>query len=498
MRGRGSRARRRHAARVGACALLLAAGLTLAIATGAGASGDTIALSFSPGQPSGTTPLTVTASGSTSTAGEMVIVAVVPVATGCPSNPAGVSGDLWIDQQQSAAGPFTAQSLARHIEHGSYDICGWLVPETGSESTVLASATPVPLTVSNPDSLTLSVAPAELTDGGSTTVSVGGVADVDNPEVYVTEQPAADGGCAASPALSHGAPLPDYDPAFVNYGGFSDSESEYPGEGSGGTDALAPGRYTLCAWLIDADGSTSQPLAPVASAAVTLLAPSGTLAFSLPELVRAGRRFTIGADTSTPAADVGLYVDLKPLPAHGPICASSHSLEPHDAQLVIDDSHSAATTVKAQLRRGGVYVACAWLEWPHGTVDGPFSGRIVALSGHQRPRLYAGGTSQRLRSAEAISFETVDGQVVDLAYHARFACSRRGHATTRPVYETAFPEFGLGARGAFADTFVQGSDRAVISGRIGARRARGSFSETYPSGGYECRSGKVSFTARRR
>jgi hypothetical protein len=477
---------------------LLALGAALVAATPAGAAGDSLALTFSPSHPSGTTRVTITATGSTSATHELVIVAVVPAVGGCPNDYQNVPGGFWIDQDVSAAGPITppVESIPRHTEHGSYDICGWLVQQTEPNPTVVARAAPVPMTVSNPDSLKLSVGAPALTDGGSTTVSVNGVADVQNPEVFVTEKPAADGGCAASPALDHGTPVADYDPAFVNYGTFSDSETEDPGVGKGGPDALAPGRYSLCAWLIDADGSTSAALAPVATATVTLVPPTGTLAFSLPELVRAGSRFAIAGDLSTTAADVGLYVDLKPLPAHGPPCAASQSLEPRSAKLVVDDSHAASTNVSTTVRRDGVYIACAWLEWPHGTIDGPFEGRTVALAGHQRPAAYGGRTSQAARGA-GISFEIADGQVVELTYHARYTCSRRGHATTHPVYATTFPAFGVGRRGAFADRFVQGSDRANVSGRLHGRDFRGQFSEAYRSGGYSCRSGRVSFTAHR-
>jgi hypothetical protein len=482
---------------LGSAVLLAGIVALLADAAPAGASADALTLSFSPAHPSGITRVTITATGSTSAADELVIVAVAPAAGGCPNEYQNAPGGFWIDQQVTNPGPITnVQSVPRQVEHGSYDICGWLVQQTEPTPTVVATATPVPMTVSNPDSLTLSVGQPALTDGGSTTVSVKGVADVQNPEVFVTEKPAAEGGCAASPALDHGTPLADYDPAFVNYGTFSDSETEFPGEGKSGPDALAPGRYTLCGWLIDADGSTTAPLAPAASAAVTLVPPAGTLAFSLPELVRAGSRFAVSADLSTAAGDVGLYLDLKPMPAHGPACAASQSLEPRAAQLVIDDGHAPSTSVSAKLRRAGVYVACAWLEWPHGTIDGPFVGRTVALASGQRAAAYGGRTSQRARGT-GISFEIADGQVVDLTYHARFACSRHGRATTHPVYATTFPAFAVGHGGAFADRFVQGSDHATVSGRIHGRTARGQLSETYPSDGFECRSGKVSFTAHR-
>jgi hypothetical protein len=475
---------------------MLAGLALLAQAAPAAASGDSLSLSFSPAHPSGTTPVTVTASGSTSVANELVIVEAVPSATGCPTDYQNPPAGFWMNQEVSNAGSFTnVESIARRTEHGSYDVCGWLVQQTEPSATVVATATPVPMTVSNPDSLTLSVSPSAITDGGSTRVSAEGVADVQNPEVFVTEKQS--GGCGASPAADRGTPVPDYDPAFVNFGSFNDSQTEFPGIGKSGADALPPGRYQLCGWLIDADGGTTVPLAPVATTTVTLRPLTGTLAFSVPELVRAGDRFMVSADQSTPAADVGLYLDLKPLPAHRRPCAATHSLEPRSAQLVINDGHAPTTTVSAKLTRGGVYIACAWLEWPHGTIDGPFVGRIVALTAHQRPAAYGGHTSQGLRGADGISFDVVDAQVVDLTYHARFTCSKPGHNATHPVYATTFPAFAAGNRDTFADTFLQGTDRALVSGRIDGRHARGDFSETYESGGYTCRSGRVSFAARR-
>lgn len=464
-------------------------------AASAGAASNSLTLSFSPGDPSGITPVTVTANGSTATAGEYLIVAVVPASTGCPSQYENVSGGYWINQQMQAAGTFTpVHSAARQLEHGSYEICGWLADSSSGPPVLNVAA---PMAVSNPDALSLSVSPSAVTDGDSATVSVNGVADVDNPEVYVTEKPAADGGCAANPGADTGMPLSGYDPASVTFGTFSDSATEVPGSGSGGPDALPPGRYELCAWLMDADGSSTVPLAPVASAKITLQAPIGSLAYSVPELVHAGTKFAITAAVSTTAADVGLYLDYKPLPLSGAPCASTQSLEPTDAQLVINDGHQASTDVSARVRRSGVYVACAWLEWPHGTVDGPFAGRFVVLSKHQRPLVFSGSTSQRPRVARAISLETVDQQVVDLTYRARFSCTRRGRRTTHPIYATTFPAFGSDPGGAFLESFVQGTDVASIGGRLGARSAHGTFREAYSSRGYECRSGLVSFSARR-
>jgi hypothetical protein len=494
---RGSGARGRWT-RPWAWVLPLAVGVSLAFAGSASASGDSIAISPpSPAHPSGTTSLTITVTGTASSGNDLVLAAVVPEAGGCPTQYANPPGGYWIDAPVSSSGSFEpVSSIPRHLEHGSYDICAWLVEQTQPTATVAATATPVPLTVSNPDSLSVSVTPAALVDGASANVSVSGVADVEDPEVYVTEKPASEGGCAAAPSLDRGTPLADYDPAFVNYDGFSDSQTEYPGNGKSGPDALPPGRYTLCGWLIDADGSTTQPLAPAAETTVTLLPPAGTLAFSVPELVQAGSRFSVAADLSTAAADVGVYLDLKPLPARGPTCAASQSLEPRAAQLVIDDGHATSATASAKVRSAGVYIACAWLEWPHGTIDGPFSGRFVALGRHQRPVEYSGGTSQRLRHA-GIVLQAVDGQVVNLTYHARFACSKRGHKTSYPVYSTTFPAFGLSKGGAFADTFIQGNDHAKVTGRLRGRSTHGTFSEAYTSGGYACRSGTVSFTARR-
>src|ERR1700685_4525238 len=232
-------------------------------APSAGASSNSLTLSFSPSDPSGITPVTVTANGSTATAGEYLIVAVVPASTGCPSQYENISGGYWINQQMQPAGTFTVNSAARQLKHESYDICGWLA-DSSSVPPVLGVA--AAMAVSNPDTLSLSVSSPAVTDGDSTTVSVDGVADVDNPDVYVTEKPAADGGCAANPGADTGMPWSGYDPASVTFGTFSHSETDVPGSGSSGPDALPAGAYELCGWLMDADGSSTRPLAPVAPA----------------------------------------------------------------------------------------------------------------------------------------------------------------------------------------------------------------------------------------
>jgi hypothetical protein len=469
-------------------------GATLGAAP-AGAASDSLTLTFSPDPASGVTPVTVTASGSTAAAGESLYVAVVPAASGCPSQYENAPEGYWIDQQEQSAGTFSAvHSVARQLEHGSYDICGWLAQSSTGPNAPTATAS---MTISNPDKLTLSASQSMLTDGASTTLSVAGVADVETPEVYVTEKPAADGGCAANPAADDGVPLPGYDPRPVTYGTFSNSGSDTPGSGSSGPDALPPGRYELCGWLMDADGSTTEPLAPVASITINLLPPTGRLAYSVPELVRISAKFAITAAFSTKATDVGLYLDYKLLPKKGSPCAATQSLEPKTAQLLIDDGHAASATVSARVPRAGVYVACAWLEWPHGTVDGPFAGRFVVLSKHQRPVAFSGDTSQRPSLSHAISYETVDDQVVDLTYRARFTCTRHKRRTTHPVYATTFPAFGTERGGAFLESLVQGTDVASIGGRLGASSGRGTFREAYSSRGFKCHSGVVAFTTRR-
>ena len=470
-------------------------------APGAAAAPDAIKLSISPGNANGLTPITITATGSTSTANELVIASVSPAASGCPSSYTNPSGGFWINQSEAATGNFTAQSPAQHLEHGSYLACGWVV-SSSQPPTVLAQ-TDTAFTVANTDSLALAVSPVAVTDGASATVSVHGIADVESPEVFVTEKPASPGGCGAYPGADHGTPVPDFDPALESFGSFSGSALEYPGTGGGGQlDALAPGRYVLCGWLIDADGSSSVPLARAAPAYVTLLAPTGTLAYSVPELVSARRRFAVTANISSSASDVSLYLDLKRPPAKGPLCAASPAREPRGAKFVIDGRRAARITTHAHLARAGVYVACAWLDWPHGTIDGPFPGRLIVVARHQHPVEYLGITSQRLerkqlRSNYPISFATIDGQIVNLSYFARYTCTKPGSRPTHPIYSTTFPAFAISSHHRFLVPFDQGTDRASIGGKLTGKRARGSFSESYTSGGYSCSAGSVTFTARR-
>jgi hypothetical protein len=213
-------------------------------------------------------------------------------------------------------------------------------------------------------------------------------------------------------------------------------------------------------------------------------------------------RLPIEMSYDTSASDVTLYLDLKRLPSHGRLCAGSHAADRGALQTIALTTPSRRTTSAVRVSAPGVYVACAWLEWPHGTIDGPFSGRFVVAGRHQRATLYYGFTSQKipqskLRSSDPIVFETIDGQIVNLSYFARYTCTRAGKPPTHPIYTTSFPAFGQSSAAFFGYTFVSGSDRAVLRGHFGRRASTGTLSESYTSGGYRCRSGTLRFTARR-
>jgi hypothetical protein len=253
--------------------------------------------------------------------------------------------------------------------------------------------------------------------------------------------------------------------------------------------ALAPGVPSATA---------ESGLTPAASAP----APMGTLAYSLPELVVAHKRFSIAMSYTSSANDVTMYLDLKPLPAHGRLCGRTHAADQGAAATLSANVAGVRTRTLLTLTTPGVWVACAWLEWPHGAIDGPFPGRFVVAGSHQRATLYYGVTSQRLprsklKSSYPIAFQAIDGQIVNLAYFARYRCTRPGRPVSHPIYSTSFPAFGLHSPTGFGFTFAQGSDRAVISGQLTRRHATGTLSEMYTSGGYQCRSGAVRFTAQR-
>jgi hypothetical protein len=241
-------------------------------------------------------------------------------------------------------------------------------------------------------------------------------------------------------------------------------------------------------------------LTPGVTVGTSAPVPTGTLAYSLPELVVADKRFSIAMSYTSSATDVTMYLDLKPLPAHGRKCGSTLARD-HGAVATLSAAVTGVrTSTVMTLTTPGVWVACAWLEWPHGTIDGPFPGRFVVAGRHQRATLYYGVTSQRLpraklKSSYPIVFQAIDGQIVNLAYFARYRCTLPGRPSSHPIYSTSFPAFGLRSPTGFGFTFEQGSDRAVIHGQLTRRHATGTLSETYTSGGYQCRSGAVTFTA---
>jgi hypothetical protein len=468
------------------------------LATAASASADTLVVSSSPSNPTGVTPITITASLPEATAmGSILEVIVNPAGQSCPADPSGDSNPPAILEAVNFGGAGSISSAPFTLEHGSYTVCGWL---TNSGTVIPAQAQ---LAVANSDKLAFASVPSSVVDGATTPLSLTGIADVQGPVVYVTRKPAANGSCAANPSADTGTPLSGLDPATATFGSFSSSASVALGGGVEGPDSEPPGAYLLCAWLMDSAGSKTVPIAAPASATVTLVAPSGTLAYSLGgQLVSAGSPFSVTTSFSTTASDVTLYLDFKPLPASGRLCASTRAADRGVVKTITSTLANHRTTSSVRLAKPGVYIACAWLAWPHGTVDGPFPGRLVVAASHQRPELYYGVTSQKiprskLKSSYPIAFEAIDGQIINLAYFARYTCTLRGKPSSHPIYSTSFPAFGMSSATRFADTFVTGSDHASISGHRRRRRATGTLSESYESGGYTCRSGTVTFSARR-
>ncbi len=269
-----------------------------------------------------------------------------------------------------------------------------------------------------------------------------------------------------------------------------------------GVQALVVGLVLAALALASGAGAPSATAESRPSPTASPPAPTGTLAYSLPELVVAQERFSIAMRYSSSATDVTMYLDLKPLPAHGRLCGRTHASDHGAVATLTGNVAGVRTSAPMKLTTPGVWVACAWLEWPHGTIDGPFPGRFVVAGAHQRATLYYGVTSQRLpraklKSSYPIAFQAIDGQIVNLAYFARYRCTRPGKPASHPIYSTSFPAFGLRSQTGFRFTFAQGTDQAVISGRLSRRHATGTLSEMYTSGGYQCSSGAVTFTAQR-
>jgi hypothetical protein len=171
-------------------------------------------------------------------------------------------------------------------------------------------------------------------------------------------------------------------------------------------------------------------------------------------------------------------------------------------KLVVSHKPGRKITMPVTLGAGGAYVACAWLEWPGGTIDGPFDGRVVVARPGQHARFWCGTTSQRLRPAQIhhsscpVSFETIDGQVVYLSYWAQFTCTAPGHKTSHKTYQTSFPVFGMSSRSTFSGHYDQGTDVAAASARLKRKRGHGTLSESYTSGGFSCASGVIGFKVR--
>jgi len=104
---------------------------------------------------------------------------------------------------------------------------------------------------------------------------------------------------------------------------------------------------------------------------------------------------------------------------------------------------------------------------------------------------FSGKTSQKLGITLVLH-----GQMLDMHYAAMYSCTGGGRPS-RPQ-PTDVVDAVL-HHGSWSGSETVGHNDVVhTSGKIVGRTATGNFSETYTSrGGHICRSGKVSFTARR-
>jgi hypothetical protein len=149
-------------------------------------------ITLSPSDPTGVTPITVTATvGDSHPSDSTVEVIVNPASEHCPSDPSSDPNQVVVGPNQPpvSSSPFT-------LEHGDYNVCGWVL----DPSNAVVEHDHVALTIANPDAISLALPASTVVDGTMATLTATGVVDVQNAALYVTRKPAADDDCAANPA----------------------------------------------------------------------------------------------------------------------------------------------------------------------------------------------------------------------------------------------------------------------------------------------------------
>ncbi|MGO9752134.1 MAG: hypothetical protein ACLP22_11635 [Solirubrobacteraceae bacterium] len=490
-------------------AVVVLAATVVALAGAPAASADSLSLSVSPGDPTDSSGVTVTASGTVddpSGGGIVVLYSSSDQASSCPAIPANDSVGQSISPNatgvQGAFGPL--QGTAQPLPLGTYLLCGWITDNsTGMPSTQPVSTT---FTVTAADTIALA-APEDAIEGQAFDIDVSGDAYDASAVIDATYKPPG-GACAPTPAADTGTVTasslgPGGDPAYT-----TTAASQLQ---------LDAGSYLACVWLLDAPSGAVLAHDSAVFAVHTL---GATVALRFPARVDAGEEIPVNASADLPAnVSTTVVVDVLQT-GTGTQCASNPDAEPTSVVQVLSESLTdtqvpsgsvSTSDGEASFNNPGTYLVCAWLlnGWSSAThpatVAGPSTGTITALA----PMVYRGRTSRRYPIA--VTVEPAEGLVSVISFTARVHCDGTPLLTNGQIWNRMLAGpiyFGTGQipaihiRGASFSTDVQ--HILTVSGHAHGLTITGAFTEGGPvsrftgntSQHFDCTTGRTLFTVR--
>jgi hypothetical protein len=322
------------------------------------------------------------------------------------------------------------------------------------------------------DTLSLDAGPDPARDSTPVTVHVAGETAAAQPSVAIYQQLAAGQGCPASATAG--------DPAFPFVAGGAVAGGSFSAD-YGVT--FAPGTVVLCGYV----GASGAPPAAAATHSLVVRPLRVVLALAVSPRVEAGEAFRgdVSFQGLPVTAEVALWVDVKP--DDGRSCAATRAAEPAEASDLLgpgDIGHTFGGSFASYGRR----IVCAWLVRHDGsTLAGPASATIavVHITGGRRLR---GSTSQRLAIAFRRLGHTLYGTTLKLSARCADGTRVRRRVTAGPI---------VLAHGRFSVPLAGAQGR--LRGRATARAAHGTVRAAFAnSAGAPCRTGRVTWRARRR
>jgi hypothetical protein len=331
------------------------------------------------------------------------------------------------------------------------------------------------------DSLSIATKPASPQDSTPVQIKVSGNTASQQPYVNVYWQRRPGDGCPADPSTAGGETFFTIDGGPVSPGDYSFTSN----------DAFPAGQTLICGYLLENDENTGEThVLALGSKSFTVQPVDAHLSISAPAQVGVDQHFDWKVKFTLPDnADARLFVTVKPAAEAG--CAKTPFDEPRDATYIVQGQSIAGTDsypLSGHFAGKGTNLFCAWIEQTGnvGVLAGPVSHKIVvgALKGG---RIYKGN--------HGVGFRKIGSQLFNFHWKLTYRCGAK-----KKVRKDSLGSITLSGPNAFIVDFTGGSGaHGRLKGSVHGKTAKGTLKETFKAAnGTTCRSGKVSWKARRR